>query len=184
MKFVAESNSLKLNEDVKLLTVGDSNAFNKYILSNENKTKYGVLFCIDEMDIFNITIPCKFDHYNYTFNFYTIMYNISFSPNGFLLRSDAPMPTDNSISKLKLDLDNAYLKYYSVKRGLIYIPQIKSKIQSFPISENRFFHQTDIVGATGAFYLFFPPMITFVSVLLELMREKDLKLRRVKLFNY
>jgi hypothetical protein len=84
------------------------------------------------------------------------------------------------LTKLKQDLDNAYLQYYSEKRGLNFSPKINATMQSFPITQNRFLEKADVISSVGAFYFFFPPMITFVVILLEIIREKDLKLRKVK----
>ncbi len=180
MKSVAESNSLSFTKDVKLLTQGGSDAFTNYLKTYQNKTKYGVVFCFDNMDFMNVTIPCTFEYYNYTFHLYTILYNVTLSPNGFLTGAAEPLPTDPIVTKLKQDLDNAYLKYYALKRGLKDIPQINATTQSYPAS-NRFLEKADVVASSGAFYFFFPPMITFVVVLLEIIREKDMKLRKVKL---
>ena len=35
----------------------------------------------------------------------------------------------------------------------------------------------DIVSASGAFYFFIPPMVTFVVLLIEIVREKEYRLR-------
>jgi hypothetical protein len=43
----------------------------------------------------------------------------------------------------------------------------------------RFIENADVVSSSGPFYFFFPPIITFVVILLEIIREKDLKLRKV-----
>lgn len=184
MKSVSESNSLNFTQDVKLLTQGDSNAFTDYLKNRQNKTLYGVVFCVDNMNFMNVTIPCNFEYLNYTFHLYTILYNVTLSPNGFLTGAALPLPTDPKITKLKLDLDNAYLEYYAHKRGLKDIPQINITTQAYPMASNRFLEKADVVSSSGAFYLFFPPMITFVVVLLEIIREKDMKLRKVSLFLY
>jgi hypothetical protein len=181
MKKVAEANSLNFTKDVRLLTQGNSDAFNDYLKQNQNKTKYGVVFCIDNMNFMNVTIPCNFEYYNYTFHLYTILYNVTQAPNGFLTGAGEPMPTDPVVTKLKQDIDNAYLNYYATKRGLPEIPKINITTQAYPTASNRFLEKADVVASSGAFYLFFPPMITFVVVLLEIIREKDMKLRKVKI---
>ena len=67
MKYVAQENSLEYNKDVKLLTIGHTNAYLEYLKKNLNKTKFGVVFCLDSLEYFNVTIPCTFEYYNYTF---------------------------------------------------------------------------------------------------------------------
>jgi hypothetical protein len=181
MQYVAESNNLNFTNDVKLHTIGDSNSFLNFLKTHQNKTRYGVLFCIDNMDFLNLSIPCSFEYLNYTFHLYTVLYNVTLAPNGFLTSPGLPYPKDPELTKLKQDIDNAYLKFYSLERGLDFIPKINATLQSFPMSSNRFLEKADVVSSEGAFYFFFPPMITFVVVLLEIIREKDLKLRKVKL---
>lgn len=182
MKFVAESNLLDFKNDVKLLTTGDSNAFMNYLKNNQNKTRYGVVFCVDSMQYLNVSIPCSFDYLNYTFHQYSIIYNVSMAPNGFLTSAALPFPKDPELTRLKMDMDNAYLKFYSDERKLNFTPYINATIQSYPVSSNRFIEKADVIASEGAFYFFFPPMIAFVVILLEIIREKDLKLRKVLLF--
>ncbi len=181
MQYVAESNNLEADSDVKLVSIGDSDSYTNYISNNQNKTKYGVVFCLDEMEVANITIPCTFNYINKTFHLYTILYNFTNQPNGFLGGSANPYPTYPDVTKLKIDMDNAFLKYYSIERGLEEQPSIEAVLKAYPVTENRFLEGNDIVASFGAFYFFFPPMITFVVILLEIIREKDLKLRKVSI---
>jgi hypothetical protein len=178
MKYVADANDLKYEEDVKLLTIGNSSAFDNYILQNKNKTKYGVVFCLDKFEFMNISIPCSYEFSNNKFHIYSIYYNVSSTPNGFLSSFALPYPIDPVLTKLKLDLDNAYLDFYAKKNNFTEIPHIETTVSTFPLTENRFMQNADIVSSVGAFYFFFPPVICFVIVLLEIIREKDLKLRR------
>ncbi len=48
MRYVAARNGLDYGNDVKLLTIGKTRAFYDYILTHQNKTLYGVLFCTTE----------------------------------------------------------------------------------------------------------------------------------------
>lgn len=180
MQYVAQANGLEFNKDVKLLTAGDSQAYLNYLQKYQNKTRYGVVFCLDSMEYLNVTIPCTFEYYNYTFHLYTILYNVTLAPNGFLTSSSLPFPKDPQLAKLKMDMDNGFLHYYANERELNFTPKLNATLQSYPITQNRFLEKADVVASTGAFYFFFPPMISFVVVLLEIIREKDLKLRKVK----
>lgn len=182
MKGLADDNNLTFGRDVKLLTVGNSSEYYDYFTTNENKTKFGVLFCLDQIEYYNVTIPCTFEYLNETLHLYTLFYNISSSPNGFLTSPSLPLPSDPQLIKLKIDVDNGYINYYSNKKKLPYIPKIKGYYSTFPLTENRFLQNADVVASTGAFYFFFPPMISFVVILLEIMREKDMKLRKVNYF--
>jgi hypothetical protein len=178
MKYVAEANELDYDRDVKLVTIGNSSEFDNYLMNNKNKTKFGVVFCLDKLDFMNISIPCNFEFSSNTLHLYSIYYNVTNSPNGFLSSFALPFPIDPLMTKLKLDLDNAYLDYYAKKNNLPDIPHINATVSTFPLTENRFMQNADIVSSVGAFYFFFPPIICFVVVLLEIIREKDLKLRK------
>lgn len=185
MKFIAKENDLEYGKDVKLLTVGNSTDFTTYLSKNMNTTKYGVVFCLGSMMFMNVEIKCSFEFLQKEFNLYTILYNITNSPNGFLTGGTRPWPKHPELNKLKIDLDNAYLNYYGLDRKLSLIPHISAELQDYPTTSNRFVQNADIVSAYGAFYFYFPPVISFVVMLLEIIREKDLKLRKVKfILNY
>lgn len=180
MQQISDANNLTFNTDIKLLTIGSTSEYFDYFSTYENKTKYGVLFCIDKIDYYNVSIPCSFEYLNETLHLYTVFYNITNAPNGFLTSAATPFPSDPQLLKLKIDVDNAYLQYYANKRQLGHVPKIDASYNTFPVTQNRFLQNADVVASSGAFYFFFPPIICFVVMLLEIMREKDLKLRRVK----
>ena len=106
--------------------------------NNINKTEYGVLFCLSNFDYANIEIPCSFEFYNTTFNLYTLLYNISSAPNGFLTGASLPLPIDAKLLKLKVSLDNAYLNYFSKLKNMSFTPKIDVKYQSYPTTPNRY----------------------------------------------
>lgn len=182
MSYVAEANNLTINTDVKMYTNTTSSSFVNHLSQNLNKTQYGIVFCVDQMDFFNLSIPCSFEFENKTFNMYTIMYNISNVDNGFLQNFNEPLPKDQQLLQLKLSVDNAYLKYYAQLNNKP-VPKISIQSQAYPSVANRLIQGADIIASFGCFYFFFPPVITFVILLLEIVREKDLKLRKVKIFS-
>lgn len=177
MNYVATQNNLEKDKDVKLQSIGDANAYNKYLVDNMNKTAYAVVFCLDKFSYFDTTIPCTYSYLDTQLHFYNIMYNITNSPNSFLTSGNIPYPKDGVLAKIKMDIDNGYLNYYAQKKN-IQAPYINLSYSDYPSAENRFFQGADIVSSSGAFYFFFPPMITFVVILMEIVREKDLKLRK------
>ena len=132
------------------------------------------------MDYYNQTIPCAFEFNNQSFNLYNIMYNISNTDTGFLGNFNEPLPIDSELLQLKLSIDNAYLAYFAKIKG-VPAPKIELTTQAFPSTSNRLLMGADIIGAYGPFYFFFPPVISFVTILLEVVREKDFGLRKVLL---
>jgi hypothetical protein len=177
MKYVAEVNKLELGKDVKLQSIGNSSAYNTFIQNNLNKTQYGILFCVDRLSYFNQSLPCSLEYSDSKLHMYNILYNVTNSPNGFLTAAYFPYPKDPVLIKLKTDIDNGYMNYYANLKN-IEAPKINLYYSDFPSVNNRFMQGADMVSSSGAFYFFFPPVITFVVVLMEIVREKDLKLRK------
>lgn len=139
MSIVSEEVGLEINKDIKRVSLGKASDYINYLQSNMNRTQFGVLFCLSSFDYINssIQIPCNFEFYNTTFNQYTILYNISSTPNGFLSGAALPLPVDLKLMKLKVSLDNAYLNFYSKRKNITITPKINIKIQSYPITANR-----------------------------------------------
>jgi len=53
IKYVADDNDLSLEYDIKLLSIGETKDFYNYVLTHQNQTLYGILFCTTEyFDIF------------------------------------------------------------------------------------------------------------------------------------
>jgi ABC-type multidrug transport system ATPase subunit len=148
-----------------------------------------------------VNIPCRPSMSNQEFNLYTIVYNISAIPNGFLDSFNAPLPTDERLLKLKILVDNAYLDYYSryhpkyendfnninlnSTTNLNYtnsqqpkIPKIqKISTQAYPSPSSRISSNANVISLFGVFYLYFPPMILFSIILLDLVKEKESMLK-------
>lgn len=184
MSDIAYNNKLSIERDIKLISIGDYDSYVNYIEKHVNKTEYGILFCMDYFMISNVSIPCRYEYIvdkegkDKNMFFYTIMYNVSNSPNSFLLMPDQPSPTDSRLTKLKISVDNAYLNYFNNLTGNTHNNSINVELQSYPMTQNRLYQNTDIEGSGGSFYFFFPPMFCFVFFLLEIIREKDAKLRK------
>ena len=95
MSFLAKENDFVLEEDIKFVSSTSPGEFNQYLLENNNKTTFGVLFCVDEWvdDITSNTttlvLPCKPDpkfplESGIDFKMYTLQYNFTLAPNSFL----------------------------------------------------------------------------------------------------
>ena len=182
MSDVAYLNGLSFNEDVKLATTGSYDNYLEYLEENKNKTKYGVLFCVDYFVTGDDAFPCKFEiKNNKDIHLYTIMYNMSNVPNDFLLMPHTPYPTDTQLTKLKISIDNAYINHFynSTKPLNAKVDErIKVSLQKYPSVENRKYENENVEATSGTLYFFFPPMFCFMFFLLEIVREKDLNLRK------
>jgi hypothetical protein len=88
-----------------------------------------------------------------------------------------PDPFDPKLLKLKLAVDNAYLNYYAESKN------ISNKIikdvtaQSYPSPRSRFTKNVNVVSSLGVFYLFFPSMILFSIILIDITKEKENNLK-------
>lgn len=136
MPSVAKENNLKINDDIKLNLIQSYNEFSDFFESNKNKTFFGIVFCYDILDIStqNFSIPCKpeFADYNYhKYYFYTIVYNFTNMPNDFMNKPYTARQKSPYIMKLKLDIDNAYLKLLNELYSNNDIPEIKLNILIF-----------------------------------------------------
>jgi hypothetical protein len=94
------------------------------------------------------------------------------SSSGFLEGLAKPWPINYKLTRLKQIVDNAYMAYYS---DLNNIPPMEVNIQTkaFPIPPSRFINNMNVVFSLGPFYLFFPPMIIFSMILIDIVKEKE-----------
>lgn len=107
------------------------------------------------------------------------MFNVTNAPNGFLKSSYSPFPHDTKLLKLKTAIDNSISKFHSKRRGFNFTPRINNiSTQGYPSILNRFAKNSDVKTYFSVFYLFFPQTIIFCVVLMELVRENELNLKK------
>lgn len=195
MKYVSEKNNLNLGKDI---IVSDSlknySMFSDYLDNNKNKTYFGVVFCYDQLDTefytTKVNIPCKpqFSKEGEIYKFYTIVYNVTNGPNDFLQMPYVPRQKDPKLMKLKLDIDNAFLEIFHNKtknkaqNGNIKdeseAPKIDVDYSTYPQTEHRFFGETSVVNNFGAPFFFLIPLTLFILTLIDVVKEKQYKLRK------
>ena len=175
-----EKQGLRRNKDFRVMTEEDPMSFLHYIGNHTNQTAVGVLFCTGEFSLpenpFFSYINCSgtsdFDAY-----VYSIFVNSTNFPNIFMTKVDDPMPIDHRVLETKLAIDRAIFSYKAYTSGLQDTINIEVSTQDFPHTASRFIEGYDIVAIEGAFWYFIPQMVTFIMILTELVREKDLRLR-------
>jgi ABC-type multidrug transport system ATPase subunit len=79
-------------------------------------------------------------------------------------------------------VDNSYLSYYSIMKNRTIqiddIPKLKNiSTQPLPSPPSRFNANSKISAVMGSFYLYFPPMVLFAILLLDLVKEKESMLK-------
>ena len=186
MNYVSEKNDLKFGTDIIFDTnIKNYSMFSKFLEDNKNKTYFGVVFCYDNLDTdfyskkFNI--PCKpeYPKDGEIYKFYSIVYNITNGPNDFLQMPYEPRKKDPKLMKLKLDIDNAYLEYvHNKSEAEGEAPKINVEYSDYPITESRYFAGTSVVNNAGSPFFFLIPITLFIITLIDVVKEKQLKLRK------
>ena len=188
MKYVSLKNDLNYGKDIILSkTLKNYGDFVKYFDNNKNKTYFGVIFCYDYLDTefysrkFNI--PCKpqFAPDGKEYKFYTIVYNVTNGPNDFLQMPYEPRKKDALLMKLKIDIDNAFMEMYHNKTRKEEDdppPKITVQYSNFPRTEHRYFGETSLVNNFGGPFFFLIPLTLYVLILIDVVREKQSKLRK------
>ena len=188
MKYVSLKNDLIYDKDIilskNLKNYGD---LSKYLENNKNKTYFGVIFCYDYLDTEfysrKLNIPCKpqFAPDGKEYKFYTIVYNVTNGPNDFLQMPYEPRQKDALLMKLKIDIDNAFMEMYHNKTRKEEDdppPKITVQYSNFPRTEHRYFGETSLVNNFGGPFFFLIPLTLYVLILIDVVREKQSKLRK------
>ena len=131
-------------------------------------------YIIISIDLFsNISLPCRRE--DGEMNLYTIVYNITAVPNGFMDSFYGPLPIDERLVRLKMVVDNAYLSYYASLGNRQKAPPKLFNIttQPYPTPPSRLTSNANVISLFGTFYLYFPPMILFAILLLDVVKEKE-----------
>ena len=188
MKYVSKKNDLIYGTDIILSEkLKNYEMFAEYLNNNKNKTYFGVIFCYDYLDTefysTKINIPCKpqFAQKEHEYKFYTIVYNVTNGPNDFLQMPYEARQKDPRLMKLKIDIDNAYLDLYHNKTNKNEndtAPEIKVEYSNYPRTEHRYFGETSMVNNFGAPFFFLIPITLYIIILIDVVREKQAKLRK------
>lgn len=190
MERLALQEGLVFNQDVRLISEGEADDFIGYIKTNWNKTQIAVVFCTEQWPIMQsgVNIPCKFeDLHGQKLYLYSVFYNFSLHFQSPYFVPKIAYPKDPLAVSLKLSMDNAlahYLEYTNTNSTVPYDPStnlhhrhISLHLQDFPKTEPRFFQGYDIITGWGAFYFFVPYMVLFITTSMDMLREKEKRLR-------
>lgn len=175
---IAEHSDLEMGRDIAVIADDGAWSIIKYIEGHQNTTQTALLFCtgaykVPENPYYNLTIPCPKGDNVFT---YVLMTNSSSMIVDFIGPTDSPYPKDYATLSVKLALDKAILSYQARAAGLPE-PEVTVNLQEYPSIPSRYLSGYDVISTSGPFYLFIPPMVTFVIVLTEIVREKEYRLR-------
>ncbi len=108
---------------------------------------------------------------------YNIYYNSTLT-EFFGFEKESPLRNNPQVMKLKIDIDNAYLDYYSKLSKRQYSPRISTNMSYYPVIKDRFMENVDIFYDIGGHFFILPPFVSFIIVMLDIIREKEKGLRR------
>jgi len=111
---------------------------------------------------------------------YWLLYNRSLSSQNFLDNMNAPMKLNEYALQVSQSVENALMNWIVKQKDFEDEPNIQSNYtyQNYPKVQSRYFKGFDSSSTQGPFWLFIPIMISFLSVLNELIGEKEKKLRQ------
>ena len=64
------------------------------------------------------------------------------------------------------------------EQGILNAPKIKSTFSDYPGPLDRLFKNLELTSTCGSYYFVLGPLLTFLVILQELAKEKELKLRQ------
>lgn len=179
LKFISDQQGLEINKDIQVIAKTYSKTID-YLTVNTNKTQTVVLFCTGEFEFqdnsyYNGMIDCLRETPGMNIPIYSLLINSTITPLMFFSGFNAPRPVDYASLAVKSAVDTAIFSFYQNDPLVSY--KLTTEVQSFPMPKNRYLEGYDIVTSVGVFYFFIPPMVTFVVILIEVVREKEYKLR-------
>lgn len=117
-------------------------------------------------------------------------------PSTFMDNFTAPMKPDPNMLLIKNTIDSGILDYLKKKKkreenqGLDFDDledfdfdgqeslHINTTYSNYPLVTSRFFKDANIISLVGSFYMALGPLVTFVVLLTEVVKEKELKVRQ------
>lgn len=78
----------------------------------------------------------------------------------------------------QLLIDNALLSFSRNRDISKRVREIEFRHAQFPVGENKYIDNYDIVTTIGAFYFMITPLFAFLFIQNEIVREKEFKLRQ------
>lgn len=176
---LAETQDFKIGKDIQVVANSYTDLID-YLKANTNKTQTVVLFCTGEFEIpesYGIggTFDCLRETPGYNLAIYSLLINSTITGLTLFTGFNEPRPVDYASLAVKAAVDSAIYEFYKGNEDSNQIFDVK--VEHFPSPTNRFLEGYDIVTDVGVFYFFIPPMVTFVVILIEIVREKEYRLR-------
>ena len=112
---------------------------------------------------------------------YTLFYNKSLQDTDLFKPTYMPVPKNGELIYLQESIDNSILSYLHEKYNkddLDKAPFIESTYSDFPEPLDRLFKNMDLMSLCGSYYYVLGPLVLFMVLLQEIVKEKECKLRQ------
>jgi len=107
------------------------------------------------------------------------VYNYTTAPSSFTQNFTVPLLVYPELYQIKTSVDNGIIIYQNHKKGLNRPPAlIDATYSTFPNPPDRMLNSISLVPTIGLFYFALTPLITFVIILTEVVKEKEFRLRQ------
>ena len=179
VRHIATNQHLSLGTDIQ--TIGETyNSTLEYFKTHPNETQTAVIFCTGTLHLASVTsveqVLCSGSG-SYDLMIYSIVMNFSAANLPILLKPDEKSPINRAVLPYKIAVDSAIIDFHRARKGLPAVT-LSPVMSDFPHIKNRMAANFDTVTLQGPLYFFLPPMVVFMLVMTEMVREKEQHLRR------
>jgi ABC-type multidrug transport system ATPase subunit len=150
-----------------------------YLSAHPNTTQAAVIFCTGPLLLPNTTYPllCA-GNASSGLLLYSLVVNFTSANLPILLKPDERSPITRHILPYKVAVDRGILDYLSTTHSLPPI-SLNVSMSDYPHLANRMAANFDTVTLQGPMYFYLPPMVVFIMLMTEMVREKEQHLREV-----
>jgi len=122
-------------------------------------------------------IPCNEFESTYI---YWLLYNDSLVKQSFLDNMNAPLSVNYDALRTARGVENALSNFIVKQKDPTKDPEIEHNFgfQNYPKVQSRVFNNFDTSSVQGSFWFFIPIVISFLTLLSEIVKEKETKLRQ------
>ena len=178
VEFIRKQHNWTFGREIKTLGYTYESTLH-YLSTHTNQTQAAVIFCTGPLNLPNMTVLQDFRcSGNDTSNLlvYSLVINFTSVNLPILLKHDERSPITRSILPYKIAIDSGILDYLSTTHSL---PSISLNVSmgDYPHLAPRQAANFDTVTLQGPMYFYLPPMIVFIILMTEMVREKEQQLR-------
>jgi len=148
-----------------------------YLSAHPNNTQAAVIFCTGPFLLPNTTSPllCS-GNVSTGLLLYSLVINFTSANLPILLKPDERSPISRQILPYKIAVDRGIFDYLRTTHDLPPL-SLNVSMSDYPHMASRMAANFDTVTLQGPMYFYLPPMIVFIMLMTEMVREKEQHLR-------